>query len=224
MIPWPWQVIPRAAQWTIVGASRSGGRSITGAEQVVRSDAGYWRARFLIEFFGEENILAWRAFVASLDGRMGEVEVPTFDLYTRHDINGRRLNFYDAAHLAGASIFDHSGFGQEQLVQATLASSADIRATQITVDAQTSWQAPRPGSHFSIGNRLHRVIGAWRETQSDPWSVRFRPGLRAPAEAGAIVITDRTKCLMRLADDDMADPELDLGYRGEVEVDFVEAI
>lgn len=227
-LTWPPILIPSRVSWRMENASRSGGASITGAEQVIASDAGRWRSSFTFPVVREEWIVSLRGFIAALDGRAGEVEVPVFDYYTAKDINGRRLSPREGAALNdrgdGPLFFDNSAFGQLSETLVTVAANAALRATRITVTAEAPWMVPRPGQYFGIGTRLYMAVRVYRATEESPWTVDFRPPLRAAVTAGEKVITDRPVCTMRLASDDGGALDLDLGRFGSTTLEFVEAV
>lgn len=227
-IPFPAILSPSSVSFRIENASRSGGASIGGAEQVTVSDAGRWRATMTIPLVREEWILSFRGWLAALDGRAGEFEVGPFDAYAPHDINGRRLSPIGAAPIAsndGGLLFqDNSAFGQDEPVHAQTAASAALRATRITVSTDASWMAPRPGQYFGIGKRLHICIGAYRANVADPWTIDFRPPLRSAVASGERVITDRPVSIMRLANDDTGALSLEYSRWGSATLELVEAI
>lgn len=228
-VPFPAILVPSSVtQPRILGASRSGGPSITGSEQVIVSDAGRWAWSMTIPLVREEWIVSFRGFMASLDGRAGEFEVGPFDAYAPRDLNGRRLSPIGTAPLAsndgGLLFHDTSAFGQGEETYATLAASASIRATRITVNAAAPWMTPRPGQYFGIGARLYMVTRAYRATTADPWTLDFRPPLRAAAAAGERVITDRPVCTMRLASDDTGALDLEFSRWGRATLEMVEAV
>lgn len=227
-IGWPAILAPRTASWMLENASRSGGASITGAEQVTASASSRWRASMTIPLVREEWILSFRALVASLDGRAGEVEVPMFDVFTPRDINGRRLSPIGGAPFGdldgGLLLHDTSALGQTEYTHATLAANAALRATGITLTASPNWTVPRPGQYFGIGARLYIARDVYRANDGDAWTVDFRPGLRAAALAGARVIVDRPVCTMRLASDDTGALDLEFARYGQATLEMVEAI
>jgi len=228
-IAFPPILLPSSVSFFLRNTARSAGASINGAEQVVVSGAGIWAATMQIEAGREESGLSFRGFMAAMAGRANEVEIGPFDVYTPHDVQGRRVSDEPRsaaliAQTGGLPLHDGSGFGQSETVHATLAANAALRATRITLTAAPGWTVPRPGQYFGIGARLYIATGSYRATESDPWTVDFRPPLREAATAGARVITDRPVCTMRLASDETGQLELQLRRYGAVTLDLVEAI
>lgn len=235
-IPWPSILRPRTVSWTLENPSRTGGVSITGAEQVVASGASRWRCAMTIPAVREEWILSLRALAASLDGRAGEVEVPVFDVWTAADLRGARLSPEPTATFGAQSraplLFDLAGLSQSPTNTLVMAASASAGATRINVatigpdgePVDASWLAPRPGTYIGIGARLHIVAGAWRAAPGDAWTLDIRPRLRAAVASGARVATDWPVSTMRLAADDAARLELEFGRFGEASIEMVEAV
>lgn len=224
---WPAGIFPKAGMFHPDSASRSGGQSISGSEQVL-SGQPRWRASFSGPVVTEESVLSWRQFVADMCGRAGTVLVPRWEAYGPVDVNGRRLSeveaaAYESGQLVGGLNFDLSGFGQEDQTHATLAADASINATQISIDLNDV-EGPRPGQYFGIGQRLHLATHVWQVKEGGPTQVRFSPWLRAQAAAGTRVILDRPVCLMRFAQDQTGELELDMGLWGQGTIDFVEAV
>jgi uncharacterized protein YaiE (UPF0345 family) len=210
--------------WALTGSSASGGRSVSGSEQVIATSAGFWRAKFEIDVKDETKILAWRAFVAQLDGRAGVADVPVFDKFTPFDAHGRRLPFVASARLDSSGMFDNGQLAQQRSTAAALTVSALAGATEILVTALQSWQVPRPGAYFGVNDRLYRVKSAHRAADSDPWRLRFQPPLRQSATAGTALVVEYPTCPMRLSEDGGGEAVFRPGFFGELSVEFVEAV
>ncbi len=224
-IAFPPGLWPTRVMFDIELASRSGGASISGSEQIVASGSGRWRASASFSLNNEIRVLAWRAFRASLDGMAGTFEVSPFDFYRPAEINGRKVSGVDHASFAPESVFhDGSAFGQLSQTYATVAANASAGVTRITVSTAAPWMTPRPGQYFGINGRLYIVTRSYRALQTDPWTLDFRPRLRASATAGDKVITDRPTTLMRLASDGSGSLDLAFGRIGSANLEFVEAL
>jgi hypothetical protein len=177
----------------------------------------------------ERTILDWRSFVGGMGGRAGTVLVPTWNVFRARDANGRRLDEKSAARWGGdidqeGVAFDLSGWGQDDTpVFATLAEPAALNATQIAVTYAPGIDGVRPGQYFGIGLRLYMVTQTWQEEEGEPTQIRFTPWLREDVAAGGTVIIDRPVCLMRFAQDQTGELELDTGRWGNGGLEFVEA-
>lgn len=217
---WPGALRPsRPATFHPDNPSRSGGASLVGSEQVTVSPAGRWRAKVELPVYNELTALAYRAFIAQLEGKAGTVLVPKWEVYGPRDMNGKRLSFYDTAS-AGLN-FDLSGFGQSDQTYATLAANASMGATRIDVTL-VNGEGPRPGQYFGLGQRLHLCQTVWEVTEDGPTTIQFWPRLRAAATVGDRVILDRPVCLMRLAEDLTGELDLDTENQGRPTMEFVE--
>jgi len=219
---WPW-FFPKSAMFYPEGASRSAGQSLSGSEQVTAINPR-WRARVAGPVVTETTVLAWRGFVGAMNGRAGTVLVPKWEQHGVRDANGRMLSDIDMASYDGDTLnFDLTGFGQSDLVHATLAANATLNGTRISVSVLDG-QGPQPGHYFGIAERLHLVTHHWQESPDDPVQLQFTPWLRASALAGSRVILDRPVCEMRFAQDMTGELELDMGLWGNGALEFVEAI
>ena len=227
---WPATVFPRSGSFFLENQSRSGGISILGNEQVTVAPSSRWRAGFSGPIVTETSVLAWRAFVAAMGGRAGTVLVPKWEAYGPRDANGRRFEelatalYGDDALFKDGTNFDLSGFGQDDTpVYATLAEAAALNATQIAVNYAPGIDGVRPGQYFSIRQRLYLCTQTWQVDEQAPTQIRFSPWLREDVAAGATVNIDRPVCLMRFAQDQAGELELDMGRWGSGGLEFVEA-
>lgn len=221
---WPAAMLPRQVDFSPENQSRSGGLSMSGAEQITVSPTGRWKASATVSIRGEASNLALRAFVAGMEGRAGTVLVPKWERFRPLDVNGRKLSQVPSAAYDGQDFnFDLSGFGQSELVHATLAQSAAIGGTQVSVNLLNG-EGPRPGHYFGIGQRLYRASAVWQVDEEAPTQIRFFPWLRAAAAAGEAALLDRPVCLMRFAQDTTGEAALSKAGSGSVTFDFVEVI
>jgi hypothetical protein len=114
-------------------ASRTGGRSLTGSEFVVVSDAGFWAASMEIPVHGEDRTLSYRGLYAALDGMAGIVNVPCFNPYRPRDINGRMASAARTGGIDGDSLFDNGGIGFTETPTMWVGSATPRRATRMLV-------------------------------------------------------------------------------------------
>ena len=161
----PYLLVPERVTFAKAMSSRSGGRSITGSQQVVSSGGGgFWRASLTMPVFGETRSLAYRALYAALDGMAGEILVPCMTKWRPRDLNGAERHWSSAGgELLGGSGFsfaDNTGLGQTEDVMMRTAAAAAVRSTQLLV-AHPHVSMLRPGHYFGIGNRLYLVAKAW---------------------------------------------------------------
>lgn len=205
----------------LVGMSLETAQGLSGAETVVPTLRGRWEIDCTFVVRGEAAILGWQAFVAQMEGRVGTTLVPVISQWRPRDRDGHRVPPPRARGFADAQIFEHFGFDVDPAVTMEVLAPAALRATEILVAPQNT-SGLRPGQLFTIGERLYRTRYTW-ETDAGT-RVSFQPPLRAAVAMGALVVLDRTQCLMRFRDEDAAEiPYLNYAVR-EVTVTFREAI
>lgn len=222
-ITWPAALEARRCNPNLRNSFKSGGRSISGIESRVVSDAGYWEVSISeIMVSDRSEARAYRAMAARL--RDGEAII---------------LSIPDAYVPVGAD---------SSAASASVASAASLRATQMTI--KVSGVDVEDGHHFSIGDRLYLIteivsgpvsapmvnpVITDTEWFDEPWTddgasasaqyqIKFRPPLRETAPVGtAIRFTDLTlRCVVKDAADTASDLDLDLGRLGSPSVTFVE--
>ncbi|WPZ24861.1 hypothetical protein UM399_11875 [Sulfitobacter pontiacus] len=197
---------PRLAKKTSSGFRMAGqmrGRetAITGAESIIPSFAGHWVVTISFLMHTEAASLEWQGFLAQMEGGIGTTLVPVFLPYRPKNTQG------GPASVTGApafSTFEHWSFVNEGRAAITLATAADLRATDLDLTLSDSLGL-RPGHGLTLGDRFHRVQRSWE----DGSKVRVQPPLRQAAVAGAVVETDNPVCRMRFASE------------GDGEVDFM---
>lgn len=218
---WPGVLKARARNPHPRNGFRSGGRSLSGVEQRVVSDASYWEIAVSgIKVGSAAEALAYRAMIARL--RDGEAMI---------------MQVCDAYRPLGA---------KANGTAVSLAAAAALRATQVALNVTGAELSS--GHFFSIGERLHQVKqvvsgpvappflnqlamdSPWDDRI--PWSdavagtslytVTITPPLRAaaPAGTGASLSNLVLRCVLRDAAD--GDLELDLGRLGSPSLTLVE--
>ncbi|MBP7619358.1 MAG: hypothetical protein KA745_00200 [Gemmatimonadales bacterium] len=165
MIELPWSLWPSRAVFTPASTSRTGGRSLSNSEQIVRSGSGFWRASLTIPVRREGQTLAYRAWMAMAEGMAGDVRVPCISMHRPRDMNGRMP---PASAATGLVIADHAGFAHDEVVTHTAAEAAPAGAAHLRV-RHTGTPGIRPGHYFGIGDRLHLVSAAWELDRRRPW-------------------------------------------------------
>lgn len=219
-IRWPIGVLPpQNVAFDIASRSLSGPPAVSGAVQVVSSDAGIWKATFGGVLVRSRNaVLAFRGIANLLEGRLGSILVPLCRGYQPVDPAHRTL--YDGVpHGDGASFGDGSLY-VGQVIDATLASSVAVRAVSASINIRHA--APlEPGQHFSIAERLYRLRTVQYASDTTA-AITFRPPLREAASAGTRLEFDDPVCRMRLASDSEMDLELALRRFAQPTVNFVE--
>lgn len=224
--PWPVLLRPRVVTFSKAFTARSGGQSLSGTELVVASNAGRWQAELTIPVNArqrQDQVLALRALSAQLQGRVGEVLVPVYDVCRPRDVNGRIVGGHGAVSLDGETLWDLVGLGQTEPVYAEASALAPLGATQISINV-LSGEGLRPGHYFGVGERLHVASHAYRDEPDDPQIVRFWPPLREAVSIGTQILFGTMVCRMRQMEDSSADAALDFLRFGEVTLRFEEAV
>lgn len=219
-VTFPHQLIAQGARFALIGQTRIAQESISGASTVIASLAARWSASVTFVIRDEAGHLAFRAFMAGLEGMLGTTDVPAFARYRPLDQNGRALTRCTVASLAEAQTMEHFGFENAEIEGAQLAADAALRATDLQV-TESATTGIRPGHRFSIGDRLHEVQLAWTDGAR---RLRVQPPLRAAAASGAPLNLFAPICRMRRADD--ADPGYDdrMTRQQSITLSFVEAL
>lgn len=220
----PAGLIPTSVLFDIENASRSGGVSTNGQEQIVGSGAGRWRASLGgIYVRTNAQVLAWRAFKLSLRGRTGTVLVSPFDgkrVNWPKDAYGRVLHprFTRRRRLDGTAFADPEIPAESEVI-ATFAAAAARRAT--TVQITVSQGEPiKVGQYFSpSAGRLHVVTAAINAT-----TFSIEPPLRDAVTLGQSVNFTRPTCEMRLVEDASGALDIQLARTGMVSMDFTEVV
>lgn len=222
-IQWPASLVPAKCNPTLRNFTTSGGRSMTGREQRVYSDAGYWSIdmqRIVVK--GRAERYAYTAMINRL--RQGEdVIVPIFDLYAA----------------VGAA---NNGS------TAAVAAAALLRATSLSITV--SGLDVQAGVRFSIADRLYEISevvsgpaspplenqltsdSPWADDQ--PWTdtvnatgtyvVKILPPLRAPVAVGNQINFSAPELRCIPADPGDGDLDLEIGRYGFPSITFIEVI
>lgn len=226
--PWPPALRFSEVMLEPRGASRSGGPSLSGQEQVVVSPAARWVGTMTVPIadrrYGPQNqqdaVLAWRWMKAG--GRAAVILVPASDgrgPAHRAGIvpSGGSIPFSD-----GARFSDGSGFSQGYS-GATLADAVAMNATQIRISLGTGLRL-LPGMRFSMpGGRLHEISDLVDWDGANLWTVRIGPWTVADWPAGTDLEFDKPVCRMRLASDESGSLNLSLNRFATPTIEFVEA-
>lgn len=231
MIVWPVDLFQaKTVLPQLVGQATTGGRSGSGVSQAVRTDGGgLWRLSFSgIWLRTADQIRAWRAWEAILDGGVTKVVVPFCDLRfaPRPLVSGVPvIPEPDVPHSDGAYFDDDTGYASGLIVAATVGVGA-LRATTVTLDIITG-SALRGGEHFSLehptkGWRLYRVrtVDASDGTQQ---VVTIRPPLREATTDAMPVEFAKPRTVATLADPDGMALPVAMGRTAMTDVAFVES-
>jgi len=232
---WPSILWPNSILFHPEAQSRSGGLSITGYEQTVKSDAGRWRAKMTFDIghgFGgkrtQDTVLAWRALLARCEGRVGRILIgPCDQANTPPAIRG------DAA-VPPETFDDGASFDDDTLIipaatPAHIAGTYQSGATTIIVN-MLGGHVPEPGQYFGAGNRLFLIKRAelYGGSLMAPfvpayWQLKVWPPVREPIEDGSPADFDDPVCAMCFRSDDVGELMMQGMYYGTPSLDLVEA-
>lgn len=204
----------------IEGRTIAGGESLSGAQDLIRTDGG---GRVVVEladpFLDEpEAALAWRAIAAYLDGGAQPIIVMICD--ARHQPTAGPVT---VPHSDGAPFSDETEYSQSDS-EVSIAADAALRATVLDLDITTMPRGFLGGEWLSIDHPIHR----WRayriaevlEQTATTARVSVRPPLREAVLAGTQVELAAPRCVMRL-DGEMRSPSR-LGFAESPGARFVE--
>jgi hypothetical protein len=228
-LAWDYTVLPfQSFEATRRNLSRSGGLTISGTEQVVQSSSDFWAINATVRIHRREHILAYRALQAQSFGRATEWLIPvpiSAGIFVQ-----TRIITNSATEASFSSEFSPE-FPEEDIIQiitripyphvtgrmtaTALRSSGTI---SFTMD-NPAW-VPIPGIYFSIGSRLYMM--ATVSNSGTTFTATFVPKLRATAITGATIEFSQPKCLMRLAQDNIGQMNLDMLKFADVSLNFVE--
>lgn len=237
-VNWDYNVLPfQSVEFTRRNMSRSGGLTVSGTEQVIQSSSDFWAANVTLKIRKREQILAYRALQAQSFGRATDWVIPVpisagIFVQTRIVVQ----NFPEASFSPEFS----AEFMEENIrttiinipypiITGRVTATANRGATSISFamnapsagnQSPTRTYVPVPGIYFSIGSRLYLI--ATVTSSGGVYTATFVPKLRAPATVGATMEFSQPKCLMRLAQDNIGQMNLDLLKRADVSLNFVE--
>ena len=212
------------------GRTVSGGQSVSGISQAVRTDGGgLWTISFAgIFLYTPDHIRAWRAWDGILDGGAQNIIVPICDLRygPRPIVGGVPVVPSDPVPHSDDTYFSDTAGYVSSLIEAETVGTADLGATEIVIDV-TLGEPLRGGEHFTLihptrGARMYRVaqVSAVSGTEH---TVKIRPPLREATTDEMPADFDRPRCVMRLADPNAMRLPLQLGRYATVGVSFVES-
>ncbi|WP_342163084.1 hypothetical protein [Methylobacterium sp. SD21] len=225
-------LVPSAEQWGLKNATRTGGQSFSGVEQLSDSPAARWGASLTIPCGTQGKVLAMRAAIAL--GRsqvwiIGPVETARAPWFV-DPLTGGRISYAMGAADAATDPAFETNPDTASTLDFRAAGPVAMNATAMTIQRNRGGLL-QPGMMFSIGNRLHLLTDLLTPdpgadagyAQAGQIGVGIRPWTRADYAAGAPVEFGRPVCRMRLASDDTGALQLQLSRTGSVSLDLIEA-
>ncbi|MBN9018719.1 MAG: hypothetical protein J0H11_15000 [Rhizobiales bacterium] len=219
---WPGAVLRSAnINLRLSGQDLGGGRSLSGSEQTISTDAGFWKLDIGgVVLKGRPEVMLWRALEGALDGRSNTIDIVICDV-TRGRVGGEAVPHSDGTTFSDGSMYVGGS-------PVTTAASATLRAGLLVLDTAGAYELIG-GETLSIdhggdiGPRLYRIRQI-TNVDGDTVTVRITPPLRAAVASGESVEFARPKGRFKLAEAEGMAAELDLKRRAQPSVGFVEAI
>lgn len=216
IIEWPTGLSPRIINLRLINKTRSAGESISGFEQVSGSLATRWA--FSLEFNNLKRHLipAYRAMVASLEGRANALRVPVFD--PQFWPPDAVLGIASVPHSDGTPFSDESEYLTNDVSGLTVTGLKGAKT--ITVDFGNYGAIFDGGLYFGVDEEAYLATGVvWAGAVA---TIRFQPGLRQDHTDAQFRL--RPRLIMRLADDQGGELALERGIIGSPSLELVEIL
>lgn len=212
------------------GVSISGGESISGITDTIRTDGGgYWVIHFAgVELTSPDLVRAWRAWEDTLEQGVTKVLVPVADVrMAPRPVVGGRLSSPSQLHPGSDDPYfpEAVGFATPWIV-ATCA-AALLRATQINLNMVHGARV-KGGEVFAIshaggaGRRIYRIRRVLSRVDQAA-VVEIRPPLREAIADNTPLDFDWPSVVATLMPDADISPDLLYGSTGTVDISFREA-
>jgi hypothetical protein len=220
---WPRQLFrPAEETWRLANVSSMGPPSVSGITQTVASGAGFWTCEQReISLSSRDQIRAWRAWEALLDGGATQFILPMCDRrYGPVPITGGG----SLPHSDDTYFSDDAGYlsGGSEVVAEAAGGGPGPGPTVLTVAASAGVNF-RGGEHFSIdhttkGARLYRTVRI-----NDDGTIEIRPPLREPIPDGTYLDFVNPRCTMKLSNPQQFAATLRMNRFAKTTATFVEA-
>lgn len=202
---------------------KTGGRTMTGVEQIVASGAMFWRASFSFRVRSRDNILLWRAIQAKLRGRENVLRMGPFDFGRGPArIEGGSGLPTTVTHSDFATFDDLSEY-EQSFTDARVSVVAAARDTTLTATVTGYTSAIQPGQFVSIDDRLY-LLESVSTPSAGVRTLGIYPGLRSAAGVGTKIDFDRPLGRWRIASEDSGEMSLDMLKLSVVSINLVEAL
>ena len=187
---------------------RSGGRSVTGFEQIVRGVGGFWQVELDLRLRGVAQYAAWQGVLAQLEGRANVLRLPLCGCWQSklwRDALGIETSDAELPFSDEALFSDGAGFSADLVPTAGTVGDAPLGEYRVTFDVAEGF-AVVPGMWFSVADRFYRVR-AVLDRDGSRVTVAVQGLLRAAIPAGSVVELARPTGLFRLRSNDVGEPE-----------------
>lgn len=213
---------PTGAKSGIVENVISGGKALSGDEDVISTDGGgRWQVTYSgIDLRTPEQIRKWEAWVAHLAGGARVIYAPVYALVTApRPIAGNGLARPSAIYADDPYFPTEVRFGSPYIV-AELTADAALRATTISL-LVTQGARVKGGEKFSVAGRAHKIERVTSATGLAATCV-ISPPLRAAADDGDALNFDWPIVQAKAALGQDLDPDLQFGRAAGLSITFVE--
>lgn len=189
------------------GSTVSGGTSLSGFEDLIRTDGGgYWRADFTGSDFGDRDddgraeTLAWRALNAGMQGGAIPVDVEFCDRLHQPVLAAAFVPHSDNTPFNDASLYRSSG-ADCSVVAVVNGQAGGLRCTILDIRL-TSERPLIGGERFSYEGRSGwgmraAEIYSLESRGGDVTRITFQPPIRGGIESGDALDFDSVRCRMR---------------------------
>lgn len=183
----------------IIANNTSGGVGFGGSEQIIGNTPPRWGIKFSdIALNRPAKILAWNALAGLLNGRLVPVLIPVFD----------------------------RNRAPSPAVTASMSGAASAGSVAVNIKVLSGGGAISPGMHFSVAERLYRLLTMDAGTPGSGYIVfacTITPPVReAIPDTTALEFGDPWFRVRLATDDEMSDVDLDVFKYGSVTVNFLE--
>lgn len=200
-IHWPLCVLtPLSMSANIVPFTRSGGRSLGGAEPVTRTDLGFWEISYdRIPVRGIARERTWNAINAILSGRSGLIVVPLMGNAAQPYLSDQFEKPSILTHSDGSTFSDGTGYRQSAISIRSAGAAAEIGATTMRLRVDRG-SLDLSGARFSYQHALYQ-IGKVLSVSGKVVQVTITPSIAATIPLDSSLEFDNPTCLCHLADD-----------------------
>lgn len=191
-----------------------GNKSLSGVSQVVPSIRPPFGLALEFGNLFDSEVLAYRALLASLEGRANTVRVPLFDLWYR--ASDVEIGAGAVTHSDGTAFSDGALYLTDDLSGVLVTGSQGQR--NITVDFGDYGQVLQGGLYFGLGDRPYIAQAVWWEGSLA--TIRCSPTLRRTYTDEPLKL--RPTMLAQLVDDNAGNHPLQRGRWTAPALEFVE--
>lgn len=183
--------------WTIGGAATSGGASLSGIDEPIRTDGGGYVQGSLSQGMAitPEQNKSWRGFTTAMDGGATQFVCMVGD--RRHQPVKARAPWANPSNSVYAS---GGAIAHVQTIQN--GQTGGLRATLMRITAQLEVPLNEDGGewftivHTTWGERAYNLISATL-VSTGVYDIEFRPPLREATDAGVFIDFDNPRCIVR---------------------------